>query len=190
MTHALTADDLPPPRTEEVAPGVFGFVQLDGSWGLNNTGFIVGREHVLAIDTCFTERRTRSLIDTIRGKAGARPVRTLVNTHHHGDHTFGNFLFTDATIVGHELCREAVLREAFAAHRLFPGVQWGDITLVPPSVTFTDRLEVWVDDLRVELIFVGPAHTTNDVVAWIPEHKVLFSGDVVFNGGAPFALVP
>ena len=40
----------------------------------------------------------------------------------------------------------------------------------------------------VELIFVGPAHTTNDVIAWIPERKLLFSGDVIFNGGTPFAL--
>ncbi|MGH2610696.1 MAG: MBL fold metallo-hydrolase, partial [Tepidiformaceae bacterium] len=44
------------------------------------------------------------------------------------------------------------------------------------------------DNLRVELIFVGPAHTSNDIVAWIPERKVLFSGDVIFNGGTPFAL--
>jgi cyclase len=188
MSHALSRDDLPPATTEEVAPGVFAFVQLDGSWGLNNTGFIVGADHVLAIDTCFTERRTRALIDAIRGRAGDRGVRTLVNTHHHGDHTFGNFLFPDTTIIGHDLCREAIISEGFAAHRLFAGVDWGDITVSPPSLTFADRLELWVDDTRVELIFVGPAHTTNDIVAWLPGQRVLFSGDVVFNGGAPFAL--
>jgi cyclase len=181
-------DDLPPPATEEVAPGVFAFIQLDGSWGLNNTGFIVAGDHVVAIDTCFTERRTRGLIEAIRGRAGDRDVRTLVNTHHHGDHTFGNFLFPNTNIIGHELCREMVLREGFAAHRLFAGVDWGDITVNPPSVTFTDRLELWAGDTRIELIFVGPAHTTNDVVAWLPDQRVLFTGDVVFNGGMPFAL--
>jgi cyclase len=81
-----------------------------------------------------------------------------------------------------------VLREGFAAHRLFAGVEWGDVVVTPPSVTFTDRLQVWAGDLRIELIFVGPAHTSNDIVAWIPEHKLLFTGDVVFNGGMPFAL--
>lgn len=188
MTGAHTSDDLPPPATEELAPGVFAFVQLDGSWGLNNTGFITGADHVLAIDTCFTVRRTRALLEAVRGRAGDRDIRTLVNTHHHGDHTFGNFLVENATIIGHEKCRESVLREGLAAHRLFPGVDWGEITLAPPTVTFTDRLDLWVDDLRIELIFVGPAHTTNDIVAWIPDKKLLFSGDVVFNGGAPFAL--
>ena len=172
-----------------MSPGVFAYVQLDGSWGLNNTGFLLGRKHVLAIDTCFTERRTRALIDALRSRAGTRPVRVLVNTHHHGDHTFGNYLLAgEATIVGHELCREALLREGFAAHRLFPGVEWGTVELAPPEVTFRDRLGLWLDDLRVELIHVGPAHTTNDVVAWIPERKVLYTGDVVFNGGTPFAL--
>ena len=53
---------------------------------------------------------------------------------------------------------------------------------------YTDEYKHWVDGLKVELISVAPAHTTNDVVAWIPERKVLFGGDVVFNGGQPFAL--
>jgi cyclase len=56
-------------------------------------------------------------------------------------------------------------------------------------VTFEERLTLWVDELKVELIYMGPAHTTNDIVAWIPERKVLFSGDLVFNGGTPFAMM-
>jgi cyclase len=189
-THVHHDAELPPPRVEEVSAAVFGYVQMDGSWGLNNTGFVVGRETVLAIDACFTERRTRSLIEAIRQQSAQLPVQTLVNTHHHGDHTFGNYLFLpNATIVGHERCREAVIRDGVGAHALFPGVEWGEIVIAPPTVTFEERLDLWVDDLRVELIFVGPAHTTNDIVAWIPERKVLFSGDVLFNGGAPFALM-
>ena len=179
---------LPPPRVEEVSEGIFGFIQLDGSWGLNNTGFIVGRESVLAIDSCFTERRTRALLGAIREQAGARGVSALVNTHHHGDHTFGNYLFPDSAIIGHSVCRETILREGLATRGFFSGVEWGNLVVAPPTVTFDDRMDVWVDELRVELIFVGPAHTTNDIVAWIPERKLLFAGDVVFNGGAPFAL--
>src|SRR5260370_1851473 len=78
--------------------------------------------------------------------------------------------------------------EGFQPGRVWPGVDWGEIVVAPPEVTFQDRLHVYVDDLGVELIFVGPAHTTNDIVAWVPERKLLFSGDVIFNGGAPFAL--
>jgi cyclase len=65
----------------------------------------------------------------------------------------------------------------------------GEIKIAPPFVTFEDRLNVYVDDLKVELIYVGPAHTTNDVVAWVPERKALFTGDVIFNQGTPFALM-
>ena len=185
---ARESTELPAPSVEEVSPGVFGFVQLDGSWGLNNCGFIVGRDAVLAIDSCFTERRTRGLLDTIRRHGGALPVQALVNTHHHGDHTFGNYLFPTATIIGHEKCREMILREGLGTRNFFPGVDWGEIAIAPPTVTFADRLDLWVDDLQIELISVGPAHTTNDIVAWIPERKVLFAGDVIFRGGAPFAL--
>ena len=121
-------DDLPPPRVEEVSDGVFAYIQLDGSWGLNNTGFIVGRDAVVAIDCCFTERRTRWLLDAIRRYAGMKPVRALINTHHHGDHTHGNHLFLpEATIIGHTLCRETMLREGLASTRLWTDVEWGEI---------------------------------------------------------------
>ena len=66
----------------------------------------------------------------------------------------------------------------------------GSSLAAPPFVTFEERLHVYVDDLLVELHHFGiAAHTTNDVVAWIPERGVLFSGDLVFNGGTPFVLM-
>ena len=180
--------DLPPPSLEEVAEGVYAYVQLDGSWGLNNSGFLVGRDGVTVIDTCFTERRTRALIDTITSVT-AVPLRTLVNTHHHGDHTHGNYLLPAATIIGHERCREEMLATGHLATGLFPGVEWGQLEVAPPFVCFDEHLDVYVDDRKVELAFVGPAHTTNDVVAWLPQHRVLFSGDLVFNGGTPFVVM-
>ena len=103
--HPHGPSDLPPPETQEVSNGIFAYLQPDGSWGLNNTGFIVGRGGVVAVDTCFTESRTRALLEAM-GKVTDLPVRTLVNTHHHGDHTNGNYLLPSATIVGHELCRQ------------------------------------------------------------------------------------
>jgi cyclase len=181
-------DDIPEPSLEEVAPGVYGYVQLDGSWGLNNCGFLVGRDAVTVIDTCFTERRTRAFADAIRGVT-PRPLRTLINTHHHGDHTHGNYLMPGATIIGHELCRDEVLASGHIASAFFQGVEWGDLEVAPPFVTFSDSLNVYVDDRRVELLFMGPAHTTNDVVAWLPDERILFAGDIVFNGGTPFVVM-
>ena len=69
-------------------------------------------------------------------------------------------------------------------------VEWGDIEISPPFLTFADRVTHFVDDLRVEVIHPGtPGHTTNDSVVWIPEHRVAFTGDLVFNGGTPFLLI-
>jgi len=191
MTTAHIPDhtELPPPKLEEMSDGVYGYVQLDGSWGLNNTGFILGSEGVTAIDTCFTERRSRAFRDAIRSVSGL-PVRALVNTHHHGDHTHGNFVFRgEAMIIGHELCRKEVIEVGLGTKAWFAGVDWGEIEVEPPFVTFDERMTLHVDDLRIELVYVGPAHTTNDVIVWLPERRVLFTGDVIFNGGTPFALM-
>lgn len=185
---AVDRDDLPAPSLEEVGDGTWAYVQLDGSWGLNNAGVLAGSEGVTLVDTCFTERRTRDLLGAV-GSLGRGPVRTLVNTHHHGDHTHGNWLVDSATVIGHERCREEVIASGTVSEAVFPGVDWGDVRVRPPFVTFTDRLALWVDDLRVELEFVGPAHTTNDVVVWVPERRTLFAGDLVFNGGTPFVVM-
>ena len=176
-----------PPFLQEVSDGIYAYIQPDGSWFLNNTGFLVGREGVVSVDTTSTERRTRAYLDAIAGVTD-RPVRTLINTHHHGDHTHGNCLLPLATILGHSRCREEILSAALPPPAAaFGPVQWGDLQPSPPFVTFEDRLTVWVDDLRVELLYIGgAAHTTNDVVVWIPERSLLFTGDLVFNGGTPF----
>lgn len=192
MTPAplTTPDTVLQPRVEEVAEGVFAYLQLHGQWGLNNAGFITGNHHTLVIDTCFTVPRATALRTTIEATS-ASPIRTLANTHHHGDHTHGNFLFPDATIIGHERCREEVLRTDLAGTQaLFEdGIDWGDIELAPPTVTFRDRLALHVDDIRIEALHVGPAHTNNDVIYHLPEQGVLFAGDLAFAGGTPFVLM-
>jgi cyclase len=197
MTSAHVPDhvEIPPPALEEVSPGVFAYVQLDGSWGLNNTGFIAGADGVTVIDTCFTERRSRWFREAVEKAAPGKAIRTLVNTHHHGDHTHGNWVFKpEATIVGHEKCREEVIAAGHSTTGLFPGVEWGEIRVTPPEVTFAESLTLWVDDqdgqgLEVQLLYMGPAHTTNDIVVWLPERRVLYAGDLVFNGGTPFAMM-
>jgi cyclase len=176
-----------PPRLEEVSPGIYAYIQPDGTWFLNNTGCMVGRDGVVSIDTTSTERRTRAYLEAIACVTD-RPVRTLVNTHHHGDHTHGNCLLPLATIMGHPRGREEILASRFPPPpAVFGEVEWGQIRHAPPFVTIEDTLTVWVDDLKVELHYVGtPAHTTNDIFAWIPERKLCFTGDIVFNGGTPF----
>ncbi|HWD73036.1 MAG TPA: MBL fold metallo-hydrolase [Actinomycetota bacterium] len=190
MTQRGPTDELaPPPRVEEVSDGIYAYLQPAGQWGLNNPAFLVGSHAVTLIDTCFTQQRTQALLDAVRGISN-RPIATLFNTHEHGDHTWGNFLLPESTtIVGHERCRAGMLEAGLAAQAIFPGVEWGDIVLRPPTVTFADRLTLWVDALRLEATYPGPAHTTSDAILWVPERRVLFAGDLVFNGGTPFVLM-
>ncbi|NMH97554.1 MBL fold metallo-hydrolase [Pseudonocardia acidicola] len=183
-----TAAGTPAPTMEALGKGFHAFVQLDGSWGLNNAGVFVGDEGVVLIDTAFTAHRGRALRDAVAALTD-KPVRTVINTHHHGDHTYGNFLFPAATIIGHDLCREATIASGFETQKWFPDVDWGDIRITPPAVTFADSLTVWCDDMRTSLRFLGPAHTSNDVIAWVEEQRLLFAGDLVFNGGTPFVVM-
>lgn len=184
--HPPQTPELPPPTVQEVTPGVYAYIQPDGTWGLNNTGFIAGQNAVSVIDTCFTEARTRAFLQAIAAVT-PHPIRTLVNTHHHGDHTHGNYLLPAAAIVGHELCRQTIIDTGIHTLRpLFPNVVWGNLEIAPPFLTFQDRLDLFVDDLKLELRYMGPAHTTNDIIVWIPDRRTLFTGDLIFNGGTPF----
>lgn len=187
---ASTADHQPPAEAIAVADRVYAYVQPDGTWWINNAGFVVGDTGVISIDTCSTERRTRAYLAAI-GRISTDPVRVVVNTHHHGDHTNGNCLLPEATVIGHRKCRDAVLASPIrAADAAFTPIDWGELALRAPTLTFEDRLDLHVDDLTVELHHIGgPAHTTGDVVAWIPERSVLFVGDLVFHGGTPFVLM-
>ncbi len=178
------------PRTgqaTEVSDGIYAYVQHDGSWWINNTGFLVGKREVVSVDTCSTVARTDAYRSAIAAVTD-RPVTTVLNTHHHGDHTFGNFRFPGATVLGRDGLREALLD--WGPPRSAPfwdEVDWGEVELCPPTVTFEDRVSVYVDDLHCEFRSTGTAaHTTNDAFLWIPERKLLFSGDLLFNGGTPF----
>ena len=172
--------ELGPPELTEVGDGVFAYIQPDGSWYINNTGFVVGRSGVISIDACSTERRTRAYLDRIASVSPA-PVTMLVNTHHHGDHTYGNSLFGGAVIIGHENCRTEMIATGLLGNTgIWDPVDWGDLTLAPPVLTFTDRIRLWPDDHPLDVSFAGQAaHTTNDALVWLPEHQVLFCGDLL-----------
>ncbi|MGI9009470.1 MAG: MBL fold metallo-hydrolase [Streptosporangiaceae bacterium] len=179
-----------PPETIAVSDGVYAYIQPDGTWWINNTGFLTGPQGVISIDTCSTRHRTEAYRRAIAAVTPA-PVRAVVNTHHHGDHTFGNCLFPAAAIIAQEQARaEAIAFGPPAELPFWDGPDWGELTLEPPFITFTDQIALHSGDLRAEVRYTGkPAHTTNDSIIWIPDHSVLFSGDLIFNGGTPFVLM-
>ncbi|MET9616996.1 MBL fold metallo-hydrolase [Kitasatospora indigofera] len=172
-------------RTEEIADGIFAYVQPDGGWCLNNAGVITSDGQSALVDTAATEARARRLREAALSVSPAAP-RAVVNTHFHGDHTFGNFVFPEAVVIGHERLRTEMAQADLHLTTLWPDVCWGDLELVLPTVTFAERMTLHVGSVRAELIHLGPAHTTNDTVVWLPEQSVLFTGDLVMSGVTPF----
>ncbi|MCF1595358.1 MBL fold metallo-hydrolase [Streptomyces muensis] len=172
----------------EVADGVHAYEQAPGGWCVSNAGIVVGGDGALVVDTLSTIPRARRLAETV-DKLATGPARTVVNTHFHGDHAFGNQVFPPGTqIIAHEDMRTAMVTTGLALTGLWPRVDWGDIEVTPPTVTFRDHLTVHVGERRAELLRVGPAHTDHDVVVWLPEERVLFAGDIVMSGVTPFVL--
>jgi cyclase len=189
---SLSSDISTPGRPEicEVSAGIYAYLQPDGTWWINNTGFLTGPQGVISIDTCSTQRRTQAYLEEIAAVTRA-PVRAVINTHHHGDHTFGNCLFPGAAIIAHERTRDEAI--AFGPPRELPfwdGPVWGNLTLDPPFITFADQITLHSGDVRAQVSHVGTAaHTTNDSIIWIADRSVLFCGDLIFNGGTPFLLM-
>ena len=186
--HHEHSGELPNPSMVSLGGGFHAFVQLDGSWGLNNAGVFVGQDGVVVIDTAFTADRGLMLREAISALTNL-PVRTVVNTHHHGDHVYGNYQFPEATIVSHERCREAVLADNFVTTTWFPGVEWGDLKVAPPTLTFENSISLWCGDVRAEVRHLGPAHTSDDVIVWVGDQRLLYAGDLIFNGGTPFVVM-
>ncbi len=158
---SLSSDIETPGRPEivEVSDGIYGYIQPDGTWWINNTGFLTGPQGVISIDACATRRRTQAYLDAIASVTPA-PVRAVINTHHHGDHTFGNCLFPGAAIIAQERARAEAI--AFGPPRELPfwdGPEWGELTLDPPFITFADEIAVHAGDLRAEVRHVGIPRT-------------------------------
>ncbi|MFI0372118.1 MBL fold metallo-hydrolase [Actinomadura sp. 1N219] len=190
-TAALRAGALRAPlgRLHEVADGVHAFLQPPGGWCLSNAGAIVGPDGPVLVDTAATRSRAEALRAAAEG-LGRGPVRTVINTHSHGDHVFGNCVFDpSATIIAHELTGPEMTAVGMGLQSLWPDVEWGELTLRPPTVTFARSMTLLLGDRPVELHHVGPAHSTGDVVVWVPDARVLFTGDVALPGCTPFCLM-
>ncbi|MFJ4342804.1 MBL fold metallo-hydrolase [Streptomyces sp. NPDC088915] len=185
----MTADHSPAAaRLHEVAEDVYAYVQPDGGWCLNNAGLVAAGDRPALIDTAATEARARALRAAVATVTPHAP-RYVVNTHPHGDHTFGNRFFTDrAVVVAHEATRDEMALAGLHLTTLWPDVCWGDVAVELPGITFREPLALHVGDVRVELMHLGVAHTRNDTVVWLPHRRVLFTGDVAMSGVTPFCL--
>ncbi|MEV6573541.1 MBL fold metallo-hydrolase [Streptomyces sp. NPDC051577] len=174
------------PYLVQPAPGVHAYVQPDGGWCLNNAGFVSDGGRTLLVDTAATRRRALALREAVAATGSPMP-RTVVNTHHHGDHTYGNGVFApEALILGHDNARAEQLAAGHQLEMIWPATDFGVVEITPPDLTYNDRTTLHVGDIEVRVIHPGVAHTTGDSLVWLPRQRVVFTGDLVFAGGTPF----
>ena len=194
---ALRADVIPTWGTEmvEVAPGAWAYLQAGGGLMISNAGLVTGRAGSVAVDALFAPRMTRAFLGEA-ARVTAAPIDTLINTHHHVDHTLGNHAFAGQTIIAHTLTRAEMLRvgDAAAIRTRVRGIaphfaadMDEPFDLVLPNMGYTERMALYVDEREVQLIHVPTAHTIDDTLVYLPAERLLFAGDVAFFYVTPLA---
>ena len=191
----------------ELGDGLFAFLQPDGGWGLSNAGLVASEDSSLLIDTLFDLRLTQEMLDSMSSVTDTRPIRTVVNTHGNGDHCYGNQLVpADAEIYSSEAATKDMeevppnvmhaLQEYDLGEELnafvdyaFGRFKFDDIEFRPPTQTFNGTLSLTVGDRQIELTELGPAHTKGDTIAYVPDARAVFTGDILFIEGTPIMWV-
>lgn len=150
-----------------------------------NTGVIVGDDSVMLIDTQATPAMARRVIERIRGVTD-KPIKYVTLSHYHAVRVLGASAYGASEVIASQTCRAMIAERGqedwdseygrfprlFQAADSIPGLTW-------PSVTFRERMTLYMGKRRVELLFLGRAHTAGDIVAWVPDAGVMFSGDIV-----------
>ena len=169
-------------EVQQVGDHSWAYLQLPGTWFLNNAGVVGGPQPVL-VDTCATDRRTRHLLAAATELVG--PLSACVSTHFHADHTFGHHLLPRGLpIWAAESARDDAAETGIEHYEgVFHQPDWGAPTL-RLATHFVDESPVEIGAVQA-VRYQGVGHTAGDVVAWVPEDGVLFTGDLVFTEVAP-----
>jgi len=157
-----------------------------------NTGIVVGDDAVMVIDTQATPVMARDVIRRIR-EVTDKPIRYVVLSHYHAVRVLGASAYEPEQVIasrdtydliverGEHDMRSEIERfpRLFRAVESVPGLTW-------PTMVFDKRLTLWLGSLQVELMQLGRGHTKGDTVVWLPQEKIMFSGDLVEFGATPY----
>ena len=188
----------------ELGDGLYAYLQPDGGWGWSNAGLITADGTSMVVDTLFDLDLTRAMLESMRPLTERHPIGRAMNTHGNGDHWFGNELLPDGIPI---VASEAALEEMRAVppalvHGLFNELDLGpdfeafaertmrrfdfaSVSARLPTESFAGERELQVGDRAVRLIQLGPAHTTGDAIAYVPDAAAVFTGDILFIEGTP-----
>jgi len=158
-----------------------------------NSGVVVGDDAVMVIDTQPTPRMAEAVIERVRSVTD-KPIRYVVLTHYHAVRVLGASAYGAQHIICSEATRELIVErgaqdyksEVQRLPRLFQAVETVP-GLTSPTLTFSDRLTIWLAKLQVDIVHAGRGHTKGDTIVWLPEERTLFSGDLVDQGATPYA---
>lgn len=192
----LTGNALAAEKLTEIAADVFAYVDTRNMSAQNsfgaNAGIIIGRDGILVVDTLISSREAQRFLKDIR-LISDKPIRYVVNTHHHLDHAFGNgdFARQGAVVISQlndaanlKIHGQAALGNA-GEYGLTPQEMEGT-EIVLPALAFGDRLDIDLGDRTVQLLYTGVSHTEGSILVYLPESKILFAGDILFTGYHPY----
>jgi len=157
-----------------------------------NTGIVVGDDAVMVIDAQATPKMAQTVIEHIRTVTD-KPIKYVVLSHYHAVRVLGASGYGAEHIICSEATRDLIVERGqqdykselqrfprlFQAAETIPGLTW-------PSMTFGDRMTLWLGKLQVEIIHAGRGHTKGDTIVWLPDERTLFSGDLVEYGATPY----
>ena len=166
---------------KELSPGVYALISSVPN--VDNVGFVVGDRDVLVVDAHINPAMARQIQERVR-EVTDKPIRYLVNSNYHGDHTFGNCEFPAETVIiqhrrtadlipYHEEERRFMLPCVGNDPKILEGVE-----LRRPDVVFDDYLRIDLGGKVVELHYFGPANTPGDTITYVPEAKVAWTGNM------------
>jgi glyoxylase-like metal-dependent hydrolase (beta-lactamase superfamily II) len=195
LAAAVPAGDsihAPPYVARRLADGVYAVLGDTGrgSEGRSNAGFIVTPGGVVVVDALASPRQGQALLRTIRGVT-RQPIRWLVLTHHHPDHTFGAVVFrrAGAKVIAHPDARTLASEagpDALVANWVrvmgldaMRGFEFADSADRPVSGSDTLTL----GGRTIVITHPGAGHTAGDLVVWLPRERVLFAGDLLVEDG-------
>ena len=179
------------PGVKQLAPNIYAYIQAKATWYWSNAGFIVGNDYVVVVDSLATVGLTQRVKDEIR-KITDKPIRYLINTHHHGDHTWGNHVFAGASIISHDYCRheaiETGIMDPNLLNTIFSEFDFRGIAVTPADITFDKQLTLHMNGREIRLLHFGPGHTAGDIIVYLPEEGVIFAGDFIFLYSTPLGM--
>src|SRR5262249_37176234 len=165
-------------KATKVAGQVYVIEDVTPEFSGGNVGVSVGPDGIVLIDDKFAPLAPK--IEAALRTISDKPVRFIINTHFHGDHTDGNAAFGQkSTIIAHENTRKRLLTGRGKEQPPAPAVAL-------PVITFEDKLAVHLNGEDIRAIHFPSGHTDTDVVIFFTKSNVVHMGDDFFNGIFPF----